>query len=268
MHARRHRRAQPALRVVAEPVVHLDVVLDGRARAAPVAVVERLPVDDVALLDRHAGAVEQRELLGLAGWRSSSGGRACRGGTRRTPPAPWRAAAARRIGHHLQLLLAGGGRTRLRSPATNCSFASRERRAAAVGQRHPAVEVRGLVVAAHGQHVVRLPGEAAGEIGRFDAVARAAAVGELPDQRGPAVQIGRAVPGTGGGRRGGPVTISSPIFQIGAVVVADERRLHLLLLRSCRFPCACGSASPRGRRTCAAACRARAGRTRSSARGR
>ena len=64
--ARRHRHAEPGSLFVLELVEHLHDVLDRRAGVLRVVVVERLPFDDVALLDREAGAAEHAHLLGLA----------------------------------------------------------------------------------------------------------------------------------------------------------------------------------------------------------
>ena len=58
-----------------------------------------------------------------------------------------------------------------------------KRRAAAVGQRHPAVDVAGLVVARDGENVVGVPRQLARQIRRFDAMPRGAAVVERPDER-------------------------------------------------------------------------------------
>ena len=58
-----------------------------------------------------------------------------------------------------------------------------KRRAAAVGQRDPAVDVARLVVARDGENVVGVPRQLARQICRFDAMPRGAAVVERPDER-------------------------------------------------------------------------------------
>ena len=86
--ARRHRHPQSGLLLVLELVIHLHDVLDRRSRVLRVAVVEVLAFDDVALADGNAGAAEQAHLLGLVVVDGRAAIQACRGGTRRMPPAP------------------------------------------------------------------------------------------------------------------------------------------------------------------------------------
>src|SRR4029453_18789350 len=64
--AGRHRHAEVAALFVFELVLPLDEVLERRTRMLRVAVVKRLTIDDVALLDRHAGRAEHAHLFRLA----------------------------------------------------------------------------------------------------------------------------------------------------------------------------------------------------------
>ncbi len=67
-----------------------------------------------------------------------------------------------------------------------------ERRAAAVGERDPAVDVGELVVARDGQDVVGVPRQLRGEVRRLHTVVRRPAlVVQRPDQRGPREQVAR-----------------------------------------------------------------------------
>ena len=104
-----------------------------------------------------------------------------------------------------------------------------KRRAAAVGQRHPSVDVTGLVVARHGEDVVGVPRQFAGEIRRFDAVTRAAAVVQRPDQRRPREervrQLGKA--DVIGVQAGHDLAVDSPD---GLIVVAQQARGDLFFL--------------------------------------
>ena len=138
-----------------------------------------------------------------------------------------------------------------------------KRRAAAVGQRDPAVDVARLVVARDGEHVVGVPRQLAGQIRRFDAMPRGAAVVERPDERRAREegvgQLGK--PNVIGVQARDDLAVDPPDR---LVVVAQQVRCDLFLAAWCRLPAACARASRRGRRTCAAASRARADRIRSS----
>ena len=105
-----------------------------------------------------------------------------------------------------------------------------ERRAAAVGERHPAVEVGRLVVARHGQHVVGVPRQLAGQIRRFDAVPRRAVVVERPDERRPRVEVAGQLGEADviGVQAGDDLVADLPDRR---VVVAEQPRLHLFFPR-------------------------------------
>ena len=181
---------RPALRLVLELVEHLHDVLDRRAGALGVAVVERLAVDDVALAHGEAGGAQHAHLLGLVvvdrrlrlervevvvGERLLRHRRAA--GAATAPAGAVGLHAVERLAHAIEL---AGDELQLRVA---------ERRAAAVGQRDPAVDVGRLVVARDGQHVVGVPRQLRRQIRRLDAMPRRAFVVERPDQRRPRVEI-------------------------------------------------------------------------------
>ena len=189
-HAGRHRHPEPGLRLVLELIEHLHIVLERRAGVVCVAVVERLPVDDVAFIDGDTGAFEQADLLGLVVVDG-----------RRSPHRVEVVVREALLGHQWH-----GVRQALTSPVVLEHPAHRppdpiqvaghelqrrvaERRAATVGQRDPAVEIGGLVVAAHCEDVVRVPFQAAREVRRLDPVVRGAGVVERPDERRARVQV-------------------------------------------------------------------------------
>ena len=94
-----------------------------------------------------------------------------------------------------------------------------ERRAAPVVERHPAVEVAGLVVAADRQHVVGVPRAARWP----DTTPRRGAAApprfeQLPDQRGPAEEVRRQLrePHVVGAHARSRYSL--PIFQMGALL--------------------------------------------------
>ena len=138
--------------------------------------------------------------------------------------------AAGRVGHHLQRLLPGGGLHAVQIAGHELQFRVGEGRAAAVGQCDPPIEIGGLVVAADREHVVRLPRQAASKVRRLDAVARASPVQELPDERGPAVEIGGEFGKTDVVRVEARDVLVADLPD-RAVVVADEPGFHLFLLR-------------------------------------
>ena len=105
-----------------------------------------------------------------------------------------------------------------------------ERRAAAIGQRDPAVQIGGLVVAADGEHVVGVPCQVTGEIGRLDPVPRAAVIVERPDQRRTCVEIARQFGKADVVRlkSGDNLAVNLPHRR---VVVAEQPRPHFFFLR-------------------------------------
>ena len=105
-----------------------------------------------------------------------------------------------------------------------------ERRAAAVLERDPAVEVRALVVARDGQHVVGVPGQLAGEVRRLDAMRLRAAVLQRPDERRAAEEIVGQLgePDVIGVQAGDDLLADAPDRR---VVVAEELGLDLFLPR-------------------------------------
>ena len=110
-----------------------------------------------------------------------------------------------------------------------------ERRAAAVDDRHPAVDVGRFVVARDGQHVVGVPRQLAGQIRRLDAMPRAAAVVERPDERRPRIQIAWQLrkPDVIGLHAGHDFAADLPD---GRVVVAEQTRLHFFFPRRAVVP--------------------------------
>ena len=105
-----------------------------------------------------------------------------------------------------------------------------ERRAAAVDDGHPAVDVGGLVVARDGQDVVGVPRQLAGQIRGLDAVPRAAAVVERPDERRPRIEIAGQLgkPDVIGLHAGDDFAADLPDRR---VVVAEQTRLHFFFAR-------------------------------------
>ena len=197
-----------------------------------VAVVEGLAVDDVALPDGEAGAAEHAHLLGLVvvdrrlpaervevvvGERLLRHRRGCRA---IVPSAHSSAThAADHLAHAIEI---AGDELQRRVP---------ERRAAAVGQRDPAVEVGRLVVARDGQHVVGVPRQLAGQIRRLDAMLASA-----PPLSSVQISVGREyrLPGSSGKpdvigvHAGDDLAADLPDRR---VVVAEQPRLHFFLAR-------------------------------------
>ena len=107
-------------------------------------------------------------------------------------------------------------------------------RAARVRDRHPAVEVRVLVVAADGEHVVGAPRQVAGKVRRLDPVLVRAAVLQLPDERRTAVQVagdlGEAILL---GRVAGHDFVAD--LPDRRVVIGEQARRHDLLFRRARL---------------------------------
>ena len=102
--------------------------------------------------------------------------------------------------------------------------------AAVVGESDPAVKVRGFLVAAYVEDVVRGPTDVGGEIGSLDALRFGSAIFERPDQGGPAVEIVRQVgKAIGIGRHAGDNFVAN--FSDGPVVVRQEQRFGLDVLR-------------------------------------
>jgi hypothetical protein len=103
-----------------------------------------------------------------------------------------------------------------------------ELRAARVGHGHPAVQVRLVVVAVHREHVVGVPRQARREIGRLDPVARAALVGERPDERRPREQVAGELRKADviGVQAGDDLAADLPH---GGAVVAEKPRDHFLV---------------------------------------
>ena len=185
----RHRHAESAVLFVLELVVHLHLVLDRRAGMLRVAVVVRLAVDDVALQHGNGGTRQHAHLFGLVVVD-------CRLAAERV-----QVVVGERFLRHRRRSGAVGRphfleRHRLHHLADPIELACDELElrvsegsAAAVDERHPAVEVGGLVVARHGQHVIGVPRQLAGEVRRLDAMAGGAAVVERPDESRPRVEI-------------------------------------------------------------------------------
>ena len=127
-------------------------------------------------------------------------------------------------------LSATAWRTRFKSPATSWSFAFLNDVPLPFCERDPAVEVRALVVARDGQHVVGVPRQLAGQVRRLDAMRLGAAVLQRPDERRPAEEIvgelGKA--DVIGVQAGDDFLADSPDRR---VVVAEELGLHLFLTR-------------------------------------
>ena len=139
--------------------------------------------------------------------------------------------------HHLAQLLAHA----IEIAGDQLQLRVLERGAAVVGQRDPAVQIRGLVVARHRQHVVGVPRQAAREIRRFDAMLRRAVVLHRPDQRRARVErIGQLREADVIGAEAGDDLVADLPHRAG--VVAEERALSLLPAASCRLPGGCASA--------------------------
>ena len=186
----RHRRAETRLLLVPELVIDLDDVLERRSGVLEVVIVEGLALDDIALQHRHAGARQHAHLLRLAVV------------DRRPAPERVEVVVGERLLRHAFLDRVGAARRR-REPlpqlvphavqvaGDELQLRVPERRAAAVGERDPPVEIAKLVVARDGEHVVRVPRELRREVGRLDALLRRARVLKRPDQRRTAVEIAR-----------------------------------------------------------------------------
>ena len=162
-----------------------------RARMACVVVVERLAVDNVSLEHRNAGAGQHAHLFRFAV------------GDGRAPSERVEVVVGERLLRHFFL---GGGDIDARGHLHTLSdfplhaiqiagdelqLGILERGAAAVGQRDPAIEIAGFVVARDGEHVVGVPGKLRRQIRRFNSLLCAAGVLQRPDQGRTAEQVSR-----------------------------------------------------------------------------
>ena len=185
---RRHWQSETTLLLVLELVVHLHDVFDRRARMLGIPIVERLSIDHISLLNGNARSFEHADLLGLAaadrrlsservevivGERFLRHRRRCR-----------RPIHAHLVRHHL----AHDFPHAVQLPGDELELRIAKRCAALIREGHPAVEIAGFVVSGDREDVIGVPRQFAGEIGRFNAMARGAAVLDRPDQRGPRIQ--------------------------------------------------------------------------------
>ena len=109
-----------------------------------------------------------------------------------------------------------------------------KRGAAIVGQRHPAVEIGGLVVARDRQHVVGIPGKIAGQVGGFDLLLARAGIFQRHQQRGAIEEVcGDFRKAKAFGVHPGDDVVAN--FPHWAVVVRQQRGLDLLVLGGAIF---------------------------------
>ncbi len=195
-----------------------------------VVIVEILTVNDEALLHRNAAAVEHAHLLGLGVV------------DRRLATERVQVVFGERLLRHWRRGQRIHFPPRLREPLVGDSLAHpieiagnelqlgiAKRRAAAVLERDPPIEIGALVVARDGEHVVGVPRQLAGKVRRLDPMRLRAAIGQRPDERWPAVQVVRQLrkPDVIGVHAGDDFLADTPHRR---VVVAEELRFDFFLM--------------------------------------
>ena len=185
--ARRQRAADGPLVFEFEEHGRLQLLSD---LGVTVAVVPVIAGQQVLAAHRHGAGREQRELLGLVV------------GDRGRPLEAVEVVVHQRLLRRLGRLGARRGgcghgihpRVRLARPVHRAGHQLQRRiveaGAAAVGQRHPAVEVEALAVGGEVGNVIGLPGQTAGEVGKLDGLLAAGGF-EQDRERRPVAQVGR-----------------------------------------------------------------------------
>ena len=137
---------------------------------------------------------------------------------------------AHRLRHHLHLRPGSSSRQAMEITRDKLQPRIVKRRPAVVGERDPAVEIGRLVVAADGQHVIRVPGKIARQVRGFHLLLARARIFKRHQERGTLKEVrgdlGKAI---ALGVEAGHNVVAD--FPHGTVVVGQQRGLDLFPLR-------------------------------------